>query len=282
MVAAASHRHRRLSGAVWRLVLLTGASAAFTLVAMAAPASSFGFPPFNISPPTITGIAQQGQTLTEVHGSWTNSPTGYTYQWQRCNASGESCASISGATAQTYAPVAEDVGHKLRVAETASNFQGPGSPAESTATAVVVPPVPSNSALPTITGTAQQGQTLTEVHGSWTNSPTEYAYQWQRCNSSGESCAAISGASAQTYGPVAEDVGHRLRVQETASNAGGSSSPVVSSGHRRGGAPGSEQFRAADDHRYGAAGPDADRGARQLDQLTHRIRLPVAAMQLLR
>ncbi|HME01995.1 MAG TPA: hypothetical protein VKG38_03065, partial [Solirubrobacteraceae bacterium] len=38
------------------------------------------------------------------------------------------------------APVAEDVGHTLRVSETASNAGGAGAPAESQATAVVVPP----------------------------------------------------------------------------------------------------------------------------------------------
>ena len=43
-------------------------------------------PPVNSAAPTITGTAQQGQTLTEAHGTWTNSPTGFTYQWQQCDA----------------------------------------------------------------------------------------------------------------------------------------------------------------------------------------------------
>jgi hypothetical protein len=178
--------------------------------------------------PTVTGTAQQGQTLTEHHGEWTNSPTGYTYQWLRCNASGGECAVIAGATNQTYSPVAEDVGHELRVSETASNAGGAGSGAESAATAVVVPPVPVDSTVPTVTGTAQQGQTLTEHHGEWTNSPTGYSYQWLRCNAAGGECAAIGGATNQTYSPVAEDVGHELRVSETASNAGGAGSATES------------------------------------------------------
>ena len=184
--------------------------------------------PVNSTLPSITGGSQQGQTLTEVHGAWTNSPTGYTYQWQLCNSSGESCNAISGATAQTYGLVAEDVGHELRVAETAGNAGGSSGPAVSAATAPVVPPAPLISTLPSITGSAQQGQTLTEVHGTWTNSPTGYSLQWLRCNSSGEGCSAIPGATAQSYIPVAEDVGHELRVAESAGNAGGVSGPEAS------------------------------------------------------
>jgi hypothetical protein len=185
--------------------------------------------PSNISPPTITGTAQQGQTLTVVHGSWTNSPTGYAYQWLQCDGSGNNCLPIEKATAQTYVPVQADVGHTLEVQEAASNGGGESSPATSSATSAVVPPAPSNISPPTITGTAQQGKTLTEVHGSWTNNPTGYAYQWLQCDGSGNNCLPIEKATAQTYVPVQADVGHALRVQETASNEGGSSTPAASS-----------------------------------------------------
>ena len=42
-------------------------------------------PPVNVKPPTITGTAQQGKTLTEVHGEWTNEPESYEYKWERCD-----------------------------------------------------------------------------------------------------------------------------------------------------------------------------------------------------
>ena len=141
---------------------------------------------------------------------------------------GAKCSPIPNATAQTYVPVAEDVGHTLRVQETESDAHSFPNSAESAATGVVVPPVPERIALPTVTGTAQQGQRLTEAHGSWMYGPTGYAYQWLRCNFSGTGCAPLSGATAQTYVPVAEDVGHRLRVQETASNTYGSAGPAES------------------------------------------------------
>src|SRR5207248_3267546 len=169
-----------------------------------------------------------GQTLTEAHGEWTNNPTSFAYQWQQCDGSGSNCSAISGATSQTYVPLAGDVGHTLRVQETASNAGGSSGPASSAATAVVIGPVPANTSPPTIVGTAQQGQTLTEPHGVWTNSPTSFAYQWQQCNSEGASCASITGATSQTYVLTAGDVGHTIRVQETASNAGGSGAPASS------------------------------------------------------
>ena len=56
----------------------------------------------------------------------------------------------------------------------------------------------------------------------WTGFPTSYAYQWLRCDSSGTNCPTPIG-SGQTYILTAADVGHRIEVQETASNQGGPS-----------------------------------------------------------
>ena len=121
--------------------------------------------PLNEAPPTVTGTAQQGKTLEEVHGKWSNSPTGYAYQWLQCDGAGANCKAITGATSQSYVPVEADVGHALRVEETASNAAGAGKPATSLATAAVLPAAPVNEAPPTIKGTAQQGKTLEEAHG---------------------------------------------------------------------------------------------------------------------
>src|SRR5439155_14534339 len=128
----------------------------------------------------------------EGHGTWTNNPTSFEYQWLQCDGSGANCATIGGATSQTYVPVAEDVGHTIRVQETASNAGGSSQPASSAQTAVVLPETPANTSPPTISGTAQQGQTLTAANGSWTNSPTSYAYQWQRGDSRGANCNPIA------------------------------------------------------------------------------------------
>jgi hypothetical protein len=92
---------------------------------------------------------------------------------------------------------------------------------------IVVPP-PKNTSLPTISGTTTQGQTLSASSGSWSNSPASYAYQWRRCNSSGASCADISGATSSSYALVLADVGSTIRVVVTATNSYGSASATSS------------------------------------------------------
>jgi hypothetical protein len=87
--------------------------------------------------------------------------------------------------------------------------------------------VPSNTAEPRISGSATVDSTLTASQGSWTGSPTSFAYQWVRCPRdgglpTGANCAAIGGASTSSYVVASADVDHRLRVRVTASNADGS------------------------------------------------------------
>jgi trimeric autotransporter adhesin len=96
--------------------------------------------PLSTAPPSISGQAVVGQTLTEAHGSWTPAPTGYIYQWEDCNAAAAGCVPISGAKAQTYKLAATDAGHTIRVAEAASDSAGTGTPVISAQTAVVQSP----------------------------------------------------------------------------------------------------------------------------------------------
>ena len=80
--------------------------------------------PILVSPATVTGTAQQGQTLTAGNGTWGDEPDSYTYQWQHCDAAGANCTDIAGATAATYAVTAADVGFTLHVSVTATNRFG--------------------------------------------------------------------------------------------------------------------------------------------------------------
>ncbi len=180
--------------------------------------------PHNSAVPAIGGGLVVGDVLSATKGTWSGNPTSYAYRWQDCDANGNNCANIAGATSAGYTLKTSDVGHTLRVGVTATNAGG-STPASSAATGVVSeppPPAPTNTALPTIGGLTTQGQQLTAGRGSWSGNPTSYAYQWQDCDGSGASCSNIAGATASTYTLVAGDVGHTLRVVVTATNAGGS------------------------------------------------------------
>ena len=91
-----------------------------TAIVQAGPAR-----PRNSAPPTISGTPQVGQMLTANNGTWTGQqPLTYSYQWRRCDATGGSCADISGASAKTYTATSADQGNTLRVRVTARNAAG--------------------------------------------------------------------------------------------------------------------------------------------------------------
>jgi hypothetical protein len=76
-----------------------------------------------------------------------------------------------------------------------------------------------------MTGSSQQGQSLTADPGSWSGTtPISYAYQWQRCDSTGAGCANVAGATSQSYALTSSDVGSTIRFVVTASNTVGQSS----------------------------------------------------------
>ena len=75
----------------------------------------------NLTPPSISGITSQGQTLSANPGSWAGAPSGFTYQWARCDAAGANCAPIPGAIAQTYLLGTADAGARITVTVTAAN-----------------------------------------------------------------------------------------------------------------------------------------------------------------
>ena len=189
-----------------------------TLVTTAA----FAAAPVNSTPPTISGTAKEGQTLTAGNGTWQNSPTAFQYQWQRCNAAGDSCTAVPGAIEKTYLLSSADVGHTMRVRVLAVNADG-AAPARSEPTdRVTASGSPRNTARPTISGVAKVGEELTADPGTWSGAPSGFAYQWQRCDVDATVCFAVPGATGSTYGVRIGDLGYRMRVRVRASNANGS------------------------------------------------------------
>jgi hypothetical protein len=187
-----------------------------TMVIAAAAVASPTVAPVNIDPPTITGLARQGEVLTAQNGTWENSPTEFRYRWLRCNPLGNSCVLLA-ADGKTYRVGQVDVGHTLRVRVTAINADG-STNARSEQTEVVASNAAplTNTARPTISGEARVGQELSASEGTWTGNPTSFAFQWQRCDVDTLTCANVIGATGRSYGVRLADLGFRLRVEVTA------------------------------------------------------------------
>lgn len=84
-----------------------------------------------------------------------------------------------------------------------------------------------NTSLPKISGEEQAGGKLTTTNGSWSRTPSSYAYQWLLCDSAGSNCAALAGATARTLVVPSSAAGLRLRVKVTA-HAGSQSASATS------------------------------------------------------
>lgn len=119
---------------------------------------------------------------------------------------------------------------------------------EATLHLTVRPPAgaPTNVDLPAITGLLSAGSTLATTDGTWTDSPTAYAYSWETCRTSDAStCTAVPAASAPSLVLSASATGRYVRSVVTATNASGSATaasailgPVAGAGTEAGIPPG--------------------------------------------
>lgn len=75
-------------------------------------------PPINLTAPVISGTVRIGSTLSTTDGSWSNSPTSYTYQWTRDG------SPIGSATSNTYVVVSTDINAEIECEVTAINGAG--------------------------------------------------------------------------------------------------------------------------------------------------------------
>lgn len=187
-----------------------------------------------------------GVALSVSPGAWTGAlPVSYTYQWQRCSATGTECVAIEAGKSASYTPLESDAGHTLRAVVAATNAGGAAEASSEVSevlpvpAAVVVPsqpvgpPVapplaaPSEPALAiaptlltalTLIGTDQVGQVLIVNAGRWTGTGSlTWSYQWQRGGVGG--FVDIANATRAGYRLTAED--KRARAVVTVSGPAG-------------------------------------------------------------
>ncbi len=165
---------------------------------------------------TITGTATQGQTLT-ADTSGVSDPDGpssltFSYQWKRGG------TDISGATSNTYVLKQADVGSAITVVVSWTDSGGAAETLTSTATASVTNANDPPTGSVTITGTPNQGQTLTADTSGISDpdgpSSLTFSYQWKRGGTD------ISGATSSTYVLTQADVGSVITVTVSWTDSG--------------------------------------------------------------
>ena len=93
--------------------------------------------PTNSLAPVISGTTQTGSTLTTTDGTWTSSPTSYSYQWKRSSTSGGVYSNIPLAVSRTYVLTDTDIDKYIKVSVAATNSIGTSLGQLSAATAQV-------------------------------------------------------------------------------------------------------------------------------------------------
>jgi hypothetical protein len=164
--------------------------------------------PLNTVAPVISGNGIVGSTLSCTNGTWTNSPTSYTYLWD---------GDGSVVNGPTYVCVTSDAGSGVSCAVTAINSSG-SSAAQSKAISIApaVPGAPVNTVAPVASGSGEVGDRLNCTTGTWTHYPYSYQYLW---NGAGT-------AHGSTYVPVSADSGNSVYCTVTAINNNASTSAV--------------------------------------------------------
>ena len=212
----------------------TAAVSAYEVVLATGQPSVPELPPVLLSSPRLTGTAVEGEILNVVAGSWEtgeNKPTSTEYKWYECTkhnivngvVTGVNCGLVASG-GSTFALNAASVGRWVEVKERAINPAG-WELAESSAAGIASQAPPGTTAPPTITGTVEVNQTLTEHEGAWTNpiAPTIPTWIWKVCEQTGGNCQPIPNAVSQTFVVEVADAEHKLEVVEKDANGFGAS-----------------------------------------------------------
>jgi hypothetical protein len=163
--------------------------------------------------PVVSGAWTEGTTISATSGSWSASGT-FTYQWQS-SSNNSTWADIASATSSTYTLTSSEASKYVRVQVINTSTSGSGIAYSAPRSKVGAP---FNTVAPTTSGTVKIGSTQTAANGTWSNTPTTYAYQWQK-SADGISWIDLSGATNSTYVPTFDIANLQVRVNVSAGNA---------------------------------------------------------------
>ena len=170
--------------------------------------------------PTINGTIRVGEELTVDTSSIADDDglanVSYSYQWIRHD--GSSDTDIADATDSTYTLVDADDGKTIKIDVSFTDDAGYGETLTSAATATVeAAPNTLATGAPTISGTAQVGQTLTANTSGIGDADgltnVSYSYQW--ISNDGTSDTDIADATDSTYTLIYADEGKTIKVKVT-------------------------------------------------------------------
>lgn len=147
----------------------------------------FATVPVNSVAPSISGTLQTGDTLTAAAGTWSGSPSSYTYQWKRASTASGTYSNIASETSSTYTIVDGDIGDYFKVEVNATNINGGGTPVLSNSVGPVTD-MPSNP-LPTLGSATSTSDGFTFTI---TNYSATYTYSF----------TTTSGSATQSSGLV--------------------------------------------------------------------------------
>ena len=166
--------------------------------------------PVNTVAPNVTGNQNVGDLLTTTDGTWSGTPTSFTYQWKRG-------ATNIGTNANTYTLVSADAGLNITCVVTATNATGSTNATSNVFVAAALA-APENLSLPAIDGltTWMVGMTIGFTGNEWSGNPVPVlTYQWLRTGGN------ITGATDDTYDLTGDDEGYLVGVKCTATNTQG-------------------------------------------------------------
>ena len=200
--------------------------------------------PVLITAPTVSpSSGTAGTTLYSVTtGSWTNSPTSYLYQWQSFDTP-TFITAPGTSTNSTYTPPSNffTLGYlsPIRCRVTAVNAAGNSTPAISSNTATVSPPLsPPSGGSVTLSGTGVAGTSITATTTGWSNSPTSYSVRIYASTTNPPTTSDVlkatnspSSSNSVSYTVTTFDASpppYYFKAFATATNSAGTSSEVGS------------------------------------------------------